>query len=431
MLEMSGSENTHTNSNIITQEFIALEDFNATGAEQLSFTAGDTLLVHEQVCTDWWWAERSGCFGYVPSAFLHRGVEDVEDAWQDEEYFSTYGTLLHLEMLSDRPRTETYRQVIVSNSAALRGKVVMDLGCGTGIISLFCGRLAQPAAVYAVEASSVAEHTEKLVKLNRCDDVVTVFRSRAEDLMLPSKVDVLVSEWMGNCLLFEFMVESVLRVRDRWLKDGGMMWPSSASLSLVPCQAHADYSQKMEFWENLYGLDFSCLQPVAQEEFFSKPKFSHQLDPADCLSTPCDVISLDMHTLSVSDLEKLSGEFRFTIERSGTLHGFTAWFSTFFHSLDEGGSSLELNTGPHAESTHWKQTLFMLDGPIGVEEGDCVGGAITLQRNPIWRRHMSITIEWRIKRRDDPTFCEVSLLKNVNMKCSVNISIVRFSLESL
>lgn len=55
--------------------------------------------------------------------------------------------------------------------------------------------------VYAVEASSVAEHTEKLVKLNRCDDVVTVFRSRAEDLMLPSKVDVLVSEWMGNCLL--------------------------------------------------------------------------------------------------------------------------------------------------------------------------------------------------------------------------------------
>ncbi|MCI4378800.1 hypothetical protein PGIGA_G00220270 [Pangasianodon gigas] len=409
MLEMSECENTHTDSNIITEEFIALEDFSATGAEQLSFSAGDTLLVHEQVCGDWWWAERSGCFGYVPFAFLHRRVEDVEDAWQDEEYFSSYGTLkLHLEMLLDRPRTETYRQVIVSNCAALRGKVVMDLGCGTGIISLFCSRLAQPAAVYAVEASSVAEHTEKLVKLNRCDDVVTVFRSRAEDLTLPSKVDVLVSEWMGNCLLFEFMVESVLRVRDRWLKDGGTMWPSSASLSLVPCQAHADYSQKMEFWENLYGLDFSCLQPVAQEEFFSKPKFSHQLDPDDCLSSPCDVITLDMHTLSVSDLEKLRGEFRFTIERSGTLHGFAAWFSTFFRSLDEGDQSLELNTGPHAESTHWKQTLFMFDGPIGVEEGDCVGGAITLQRNPVWRRHMSITIEWSIKRRNDTTFSEKS-----------------------
>lgn len=58
--------------------------------------------------------------------------------------------------------------------------------------------------VYAVEASSVAEHTEKLVKLNGCDGVITVFRSRAEDLTLPSKVDVLVSEWMGNCLLVCF-----------------------------------------------------------------------------------------------------------------------------------------------------------------------------------------------------------------------------------
>lgn len=50
----------------------------------------------------------------------------------------------------------------------------------------------------------------------------------------------------------------------------------------------------------------------------------------------------------------------------------------------------------------------MLDGPTGVEEGDCVGGAITLQRNPIWRRHMSITIEWSIKRRNETTFTEVT-----------------------
>lgn len=59
----------------------------------------------------------------------------------------SFSQRLHLEMLSDKPRTETYRQVILSNSATLRGKVVMDLGCGTGVISLFCALLAQPAAV--------------------------------------------------------------------------------------------------------------------------------------------------------------------------------------------------------------------------------------------------------------------------------------------
>lgn len=54
---------------------------------------------------------------------------------------------LHLEMLADRSRTEAYRQVIISNSASLKDKVMMDLGCGTGIISLFCAQLAQPSMV--------------------------------------------------------------------------------------------------------------------------------------------------------------------------------------------------------------------------------------------------------------------------------------------
>uniref|UniRef100_A0A4W4EU41 Protein arginine N-methyltransferase domain-containing protein n=1 Tax=Electrophorus electricus TaxID=8005 RepID=A0A4W4EU41_ELEEL len=168
-------------------------------------------------------------------------------------------------MLSDRPRTETYKQVIVSNSAVLREKVILDLGCGTGIISLFC-------------VCHRGQLCGRLVKLNG-----------SEELVLPSKVDVLVSGWMGNCLLFEFTVES----------EGGLTWPSSASLGLVPCQAHANCMQKVEFWENLYGLDFSCLWPVALKEFFSKPKFSHRLAPEDCLS----VITLDMHMVQVSDLE--------------------------------------------------------------------------------------------------------------------------------
>ncbi len=56
-------------------------------------------------------------------------------------------------MLSDKSRTEAYRQVILSNSASLRDKVVMDLGCGTGIISLFCAQLAQPSVVMSIHVA--------------------------------------------------------------------------------------------------------------------------------------------------------------------------------------------------------------------------------------------------------------------------------------
>lgn len=54
---------------------------------------------------------------------------------------------LHLEMLTDQPRTTKYHHVILQNRESLRGKVILDVGCGTGIISLFCAHHAQPKAV--------------------------------------------------------------------------------------------------------------------------------------------------------------------------------------------------------------------------------------------------------------------------------------------
>ncbi|XP_014888940.1 protein arginine N-methyltransferase 2 isoform X2 [Poecilia latipinna] len=433
------------------EEYVALCDFTASGSEQLSFITGDKLLVHNKSSADWWWAELQGVIGYVPASYLRLdGAEEgddasLEDPWQDDEYFGSYGTLrLHLEMLSDRSRTETYRQVIVSNSASLRDKVVMDLGCGTGIISMFCAQLAKPSMVYAVEASSMAEHTRQLVKQNGCEEVVTVLQGRAEELELPEQVDILVSEWMGNCLLFEFMVESVLLARDRWLRDGGVMWPSSAALALVPCQADSYYTETMAFWERPYGLDFTPLQPLAQQEFFTKPKFSHLIDPEDCLSAPCDVICLNMYTVQVRDLEvsngllyykrpqflsvyllilmehsfisqEMKGEFQFCVEKPGIFHGFTAWFTVLFESLEMGGATVELNTGPNSDlhvglisfcwttvnPTHWKQTLFMLDRPIQVYAGDSIHGNIVLRRNPVWRRHMTVTLHWNINSNTD------------------------------
>lgn len=68
------------------------------------------------------------------------------------------------------------------------------------------------AQVYAVEASSMAEYTRQLVRQNGCEEVVTVLQGRAEDIRLAEKVDVLVSEWMGNCLLVRAVFQSVTAI---------------------------------------------------------------------------------------------------------------------------------------------------------------------------------------------------------------------------
>jgi hypothetical protein len=47
--------------------------------------------------------------------------------------------------------------------------------------------------------------------------VITVIQGKMEDIVLPEKVDVIISEWMGYCLLYESMLQTVLVARDKWL----------------------------------------------------------------------------------------------------------------------------------------------------------------------------------------------------------------------
>jgi predicted RNA methylase len=92
----------------------------------------------------------------------------------DTDYFSSYFDLsVHKLMLDDVTRTDAYRDAIVANREAFKDKVVMDVGAGTGILSLFC-KQAGAKKVYAVEASEMAGPLKDIVALNEADDVIEV-----------------------------------------------------------------------------------------------------------------------------------------------------------------------------------------------------------------------------------------------------------------
>lgn len=57
------------------------------------------------------------------------------------------------EMLKDSVRTKTYQNVIYQNKFLFKNKVVLDVGAGTGILSLFCAK-AGAAHVYAVSMAA-------------------------------------------------------------------------------------------------------------------------------------------------------------------------------------------------------------------------------------------------------------------------------------
>jgi len=104
-------------------------------------------------------------------------------------------------MLQDYIRTGTYYSASTENASDFAGKAVMDVGCGSGILSLFAAR-AGARVVYAVEASNMARFAAQLAAANpELGARVKVVHGKVEEIELPEQVDVLVSEPMGTHLV--------------------------------------------------------------------------------------------------------------------------------------------------------------------------------------------------------------------------------------
>jgi 2-polyprenyl-3-methyl-5-hydroxy-6-metoxy-1,4-benzoquinol methylase len=84
-------------------------------------------------------------------------------------------------MLSCR-RTDAYLAALeVAAPSLIRGKAVLDVGCGSGVLSLACARLGA-RVVYAVEASSMAVMAERIVSDNGMAGIVKVIRGSMEEV---------------------------------------------------------------------------------------------------------------------------------------------------------------------------------------------------------------------------------------------------------
>ena len=143
-------------------------------------------------------------------------IEDLTSAEMTSKdyYFDSYAHFgIHEEMLKDEVRTLTYRNSMYHNKHLFKDKIVLDVGCGTGILSMFAAK-AGAKQVFGVDMSGIVEQAREIVKTNGFEDKVTLIRGKIEEISLPvPKVDIIISEWMGYCLFYESMLDSVLFAR--------------------------------------------------------------------------------------------------------------------------------------------------------------------------------------------------------------------------
>ncbi|XP_033481287.2 protein arginine N-methyltransferase 3 [Epinephelus lanceolatus] len=307
---------------------------------------------------------------------------------EDEAYFSSYGHYsIHEEMLKDKVRTESYRDFMYRNPDMFRDKVVLDVGCGTGILSMFAAR-AGAKKVIAVDQSEIIYQAMDIVRSNQLEDKITLIKGRIEDIELPvEKVDIIISEWMGYFLLFESMLDSVLYARDLYLADGGSVYPDLCNISLAAIGDTQKHQDHIAFWDDVYGFNMACMKKVVV------PEAAVEVVNADTLiSEPTVIQTIDCNRVCLSELE-FASDFCLKITNSTDCTAIVGYFDIFF---DKGCSNkVVFSTGPQVTKTHWKQTIFLLERPITVQAGEELRGKITVRKNKKDPRSLFVTFDLR------------------------------------
>ncbi|XP_018024031.1 protein arginine N-methyltransferase 6 isoform X2 [Hyalella azteca] len=323
---------------------------------------------------------------------VQNGKSDEQnfEKFVDEEYFSSYAdTEVHRTMIEDQVRTDAYHKAIMQDPSFVKDKIVCDVGCGSGILSLFCAQ-AGAKKVYAIEASQIAMLAKKSVIANGFEDIITVLEGRAEDVELPEKVDVIVSEWMGYMMLYETMLPSVLHIRDKWLKPGGVMFPERAVLKVAMGEASwiTKYEENTyDFWialNPMYGLDMTLFADHAVEKY---SEYAHvfMMPQKDVLSLPATVCDFDLNTVTAEQLLSVKADIKLSSMGSRRLNCLVFWFDVFF----PGG--VKLSTSPDLEDTHWQNTVLPLP-PTKVVQDTAFSGEVTIAQHK--KRSLDIRLRY-------------------------------------
>ncbi len=289
----------------------------------------------------------------------------------------------HRRLLDDPVRMDAYERAL--RHLVRPGDVVLDLGAGTGILSILAAR--RGARVHAVESMPVADLAREMIHANGLQDRVQVHRADARSLEPLEPVDLLVTDCMGRFLVDDAMLPAVRGGR-RWLRPGARCCPDRIDLQLAPV---GDVSLRAvdRFTQPAFGLDLS-----AATRYALNCCYRAQLGPQAQMAP-----AQRYHRWEVAqEAPPFDAQLVWRLRRGGRLQGLAGWFDARL------APEVQLSTGPGIE-THWGQYLFPLP-PTLAQRGDEIQARLWLDPP----EGDAATWRWEVRlRRGEETLLSTSL----------------------
>jgi hypothetical protein len=292
----------------------------------------------------------------------------------------------HATMLHDAARVDAYARAI--SQVVKPGDVVVDLGCGTGILSLLACQ-AGASRVFAIEQGPVIELARRSADLNGFRDRITFLQGLSTEITVPEPGDVLVTETIGNMGLDEGILGFVDDARTRLLKPGAKVLPGELELLLAPVTSELLYQPVVAWRTPTAGLDFS---PGAQ--FSANNVHWVKLNEGMLRAPPQQVCEV---SVAHGNKRVLSGSVVFDIQEPGDIHGLGGWFAA------EIVDGIRISNGLPFAWSSWANAFFPFSQPAKANAGDRLRVDLSIGANgALW------TWRWALDRSPPDAGCAVA-----------------------
>lgn len=268
----------------------------------------------------------------------------------------------HRAYLADRPRVEALRRAI--HATVRPGDVVLDLGCGTGVLGLMACE-AGARRVYAVDDSGMIEIARGIARASVHASRIIHIAGHSAAVDLPERADVLVFDQIGRFGFEAGLLEFALDARRRLLQPDFRMLPGGVTLHLALASS-AEVRARIDFWDSRpAGIDTSPARRIAENT-------GYPIEPHDASlhSTGAAVMTLQPATWNEEPLE---GRATLTATSAGRLDGLAGWF------VAELASGIVMSNDPtRADRINRRIAFLPFDRPMDVAAGESIDVTVRL-----------------------------------------------------
>lgn len=259
----------------------------------------------------------------------------------------------HHSMLVDEVRTTSFLQALLQQVRP--GDVVVDIGAGTGVLSLFAV-IAGASRVYAIEQGPMADIAREIAKRNNLADRIEIINNWSTEAVIPEPADVLVTETIGNMGFEEGILRWVADAKMRLLSPGARIIPSAISMVVAAVESSHDYTEIARLRRPLYEFDFTPLADLA-----SHTMLWTEFSPVSVVTEHATVFDV---ALATNDLDEVRGSATLSARRDAIVHGIGAWFSA------EIAPGISISNQPPSKTPSWHQGFLPLPEPVSVAKGE-------------------------------------------------------------